>query len=138
MSSGKTTQSQQFKIVEAVISADRFGGNDTASFDVRTSVVELSLFESLDKPYLTGQLVLLDDKALFDTIQFQGTERLNIKMASVDNDLDVIMERTFIMTGIEKSVKSNANGKSSVLLFTLLDEHAFLSNLKKISKSFRY
>lgn len=136
MSSAKTTQSQQYKIVEAAISADRFGGNDVTSFDVRTSVVELSLFESLDKPYLTGQLVLLDDKALFDTIQFQGTERLNIKMASVDNDLDVIMERTFIMTGIEKSVKSNANGKSSVLLFTLLDEHAFLSNLKKISKSF--
>lgn len=136
MSSAKTTQSQQYKIVEAAISADRFGGNDVTSFDVRTSVVELSLFESLDKPYLTGQLVLLDDKALFDTIQFQGTERLNIKMASVDNDLDIIMERTFIMTGIEKSVKSNANGKSSVLLFTLLDEHAFLSNLKKISKSF--
>jgi hypothetical protein len=132
----KTSQSQQYKIIEALISADRFGGSDTSSFDVRGSVAELNLFESLDKPYITGQVVILDDKALFDTIAFQGTERLSIKMASVDNDLDIIMERTFIMTGIERSIKSNDNGKSSVLLFTLLDEHAFLSSLKKISKSF--
>lgn len=132
----KTSQSQQYKIIEALITADRFGGGDISSFDVKTSIAELSLFESLDKPYLSGQVVLLDDKALFDTISFQGTERLSIKMASVDNNLDVVMERTFIMTGIERSIKSNDNGKSSVLLFTLLDEHAFLSSLKKISKSF--
>lgn len=132
----KTTQSQQYKITEALLTADRFGGGDVSAIDVRTSVVELSLFESLDKPYLSGQVLILDDKALFDSISFQGTERLSIKMASVDNDLNVVMERTFIMTGIERSVKSNANGKSSVYFFTLMDEHAVLSSLKKISKSF--
>lgn len=130
------TQSQQFKITEASISADRIGGFGGNFFDIRTSVSELNIFESLDKPYLTGTVVILDDKALFDRISFQGTERFRIKMASVDNDLDTVFERTFIMTGIERSVKSNDNGKSSVYVFTLLDEHAFLSELKKISKSF--
>jgi hypothetical protein len=56
--------SQQFKITEASISADRFGGFGSNSFDVRTSVAELNVFESLDKPYLTGTVVILDDKAL--------------------------------------------------------------------------
>jgi len=130
------TQSQQFKITEASITADRIGGFGGNFFDVRTSVSELNIYESLDKPYLTGTVVILDDKALFDKMDFQGTERFRVKMASVDNDLDTVFERTFIMTGIERSVKSNDNGKSSVYVFTLLDEHAFLSELKKISKSF--
>ena len=132
----KPSQSQQFKITEASITADRFGGFAANSFDIRTSVAEFNVFETLDKPYLTGQVVILDDKALFDKINFQGTERFRIKMSSVDNDLDTVFERTFAMTGIERSVKSNDNGKSSVYVFTLLDEHAFLSSLKKISKSF--
>ena len=137
MSQYKTTQSQQYKITKATISADRLGGlTGVNKLDVRVSIVELNLFESLDKPYLTGTVVILDDKAIFDKMNFQGTERLSLEMASVDNDLETVMSRTFIMTGIEDSVKTNDNGKSSIVSFTLLDEHAFLSSVKKISKSF--
>lgn len=132
----KTTQSQQYKITKAEISADRLGGVSANVFDVRTSIAELNIYESLDNPYLTGTVVILDDKALFDKMNFQGTERLTINMASVDNDLDTVFSRTFIMTGIEDQVKSNEGGKSSMNSFTLLDEHAFLSHLKKVSKSF--
>ena len=132
----KTTQSQQYKITEAAITADRIGGFNANFFDVRTSVAELNIFESLDKPYLTGTVVILDDKGLFDKINFQGTERFKVQLSSVDNDLDSVFQRTFIMTGVERSIKSNDNGKSSMYVFTLLDEHAFLSSLKKISKSF--
>ena len=132
----KTTQSQQFKITEAAITADRIGGFNANFFDVRTSIAELNIFESLDKPYLTGTVVILDDKGLFDKISFQGTERFKVQMSSVDNDLNTVFDRVFIMTGVERSIKSNDNGKSSMYVFTLLDEHAFLSSLKKISKSF--
>jgi len=41
-----------------------------------------------------------------------------------------------MMTGVERSVKSTDNGKSSMYVFTLLDEHAFLAQMKKISRSF--
>lgn len=132
----KLNKSQQFKITEAAISADRMGGFEASFFDVRTSVAELNIFESLDKPYLTGTVVILDDKALFDKIDFQGTERFLIELSSAENDLDTVFERVFIMTGVERSVKSTDNGKSSMYVFTLLDEHAFLAQMKKISKSF--
>lgn len=129
-------ESQQFKIVEASISADRFGGTDTKFYDVRTSVLEINLFESLDNAYLTGSIVILDDKSLFEKIRFRGTERIKLGIASADDNLTPILERTFIMTGIERAVKSNENGKSSVLSFTLLDEHMFLSMNRKVSRSF--
>lgn len=130
--SSKPSQSQQYKITEASIKADRFGN----TYDVTTSIAEFNIFESLDKPYLTAQVAILDDKSIFDIMNFQGTERFTIRMASVENNLDIVFERTFIMTGIEKSQKTNDTGKVSVNLFTLIEEHAFLGRAKKISKSF--
>lgn len=127
------SQSQQYKITEAVISADRFVADD---FDVRSSIIEVNIFETLDKPYLTGQLVIADDKGLFDFINFNGTERFSLVITSVENNLSPVMERSFIMTGVERSKKANENGKVSVLIITLMDEHAFTSRAKRISKSF--
>lgn len=130
--SSKPNQSQQYKITEASISADRLGN----VYDVTTSIAEFNIFESLDKPYLTGSVAILDDKSLFDIIDFKGTERFTIRMASVTNDLNTVFERTFIMTSIEKSVKTNSNANASMILFTLIEEHAFVARAKKISKSF--
>ena len=70
-------------------------------------------------------------------MNFQGTERFRIKLSSADETLDTVFERTFMMTGIERSVKSNDNGKSSMYVITLLDQHAYLSSLSRISKSFK-
>ena len=126
-------KSQQYKITEAVISADKLLGTE---LDIRSSIIELNIFESLDKPYLTGQMVVVDDKAMFDLIEFSGTERFKVTIASVTNDLTPVFQRNFIMRGIERSVKSNENGKTSTLNITLIDEHAFLARSKRISRSF--
>ena len=131
------TKSQQFKYAEALITSDRIGGFDARSLDVRTSVAELNIYESLDKAYLTGTVTILDDKAIFDKMSFQGTERIRIVLESADENLEPVFERTFIMTGIERQQKANENAKSSLYVFTLLDEHAYHSRAKKISKSFK-
>lgn len=131
-----TNKSQQYKITEALISADRLGGFDALSFNVQNQIVEFNVFESLDKPYLTGSVAILDDKGLFDAIQFQGTELFRLSMASLQNDLDPIFQKEFYLTGVERSVKSNDNAKSSVYLFSFIEKHAFKSRLTKISRSF--
>ena len=131
-----TNKSQQYKITEALISADRFGGFSALSFNVQNQIVEFNIFESLDKPYLTGSVAILDDKGLFDAIQFQGTEMFRLSMASLENDLDPIFQKEFYLTGVERSVKSNDNAKSSIYLFSFIEKHAFKSRLTKISRSF--
>lgn len=133
---------QQYKIIEATIGADRFGGfsESALTFDVRPIIIEVTLYESLDKPYVTGNIVMLDDNGLFEGMVFNGTEKLRLKIAGV-NDTKVIMPpgqddpRTYVMTGVEKAIK-NDNGNSAVYAFTLIDEHAFLGRSKKISKSY--
>lgn len=133
---------QQFKIVEAVMGADRLGGfgKDALTFDIRDMISEITLYETLDKPYITGNIVILDDAGLFEGIVFNGTEKLRLKIAGF-NGLKIITPlgqdtpRTYIMTGVEKVIK-NDSGNSSIYAFTLIDEHAFLSRSKKISKSY--
>ena len=63
--------------------------------------MELVLFEALDKPYITGQIAISDDKGLFDGMGFSGTEKLHINMlTSLETVTDQqVMKRDFILTG---------------------------------------
>lgn len=123
---------QQYKIIEATIFADKLGSKE---IDVRASIIELVLYESLEKPYVTGQIVLSDNNRLFDLIQFSGTERIRIHLASEEDTAPVTIPRTFVMSSIENIIKSSDAGNSSLYVFTLTDEHAILSKAKKISRT---
>ena len=128
-------KSSQFSITKCEITADRFGGFEEKFFDVKTSVLELNIFESLEKPYLTGNISIADDKGLFDLINFDGTERIKLEVAGTGKNIDPVFERTMIMTSIETSVKVEDN--VSILKFNLIDEHAFISEVRRLRSSYR-
>ena len=60
------SQSSQFSITKCQISADRFGGFDRQFFDVKANVIDLNIYESLENPYLSGTISIIDDKGLYD------------------------------------------------------------------------
>ena len=49
---------QEYKLVEAFISADKLGDRE---LDIASRAFELTIFESLDAAYLSGLLVMSDD-----------------------------------------------------------------------------
>tara|TARA_R110002096_G_scaffold69149_7_gene166421 strand:- start:26358 stop:27728 length:1371 start_codon:yes stop_codon:yes gene_type:complete len=137
---------QQYALFNARITGDKMAGN---AILVQNSVVELVLYESLEKAYLTGQVVIYDDTGIMDSIEFSGTEIFSVDIASETNDGSALqgLERTasfsgglpegrsFTMTSIEKAIKSvNENGTSSTYLITLKETHALLSDSMKISR----
>lgn len=126
----------QFKYQTATISSDRDGD---FLIDIRQSIVELVFFESLDKPYITGQIAISDDAALFDNLGFNGTERLNIQMMTEleSQSSGLVMDRSFLLTSIETIVKSSNSGNSAIYVLNFIDEHAFVSKTKNISRSVR-
>jgi hypothetical protein len=129
-------EQQQFKIVDAYITADRLGG-DGNRINVNNMIVELVLFENLEKPYVTGNVAILDDAGVFDGMSFSGTERISFGISS-EKDTDPssgLKFRTFIMSSIENLIKASDNGNSGLYVFTLIDEHAVLSKAKKISRT---
>lgn len=123
-------------MTECLFFADRTGGELGTSFNITSSVLELSLYEDLDKPYITGTLVVQDDKALFERVGLFGTERFKMTLCDADDGLNPIFERTMIAVSTNKTMKSNQNAKSSVYSFNLVDEHLFESRVRPISKSF--
>lgn len=133
----------QYIVRSAIMTAERLGDPDKGiplgemEFDLTTNIAELVIFESLDKPYLTGNVVISDADGLFSGIQFQGTERITFTIGTADTDnTEVIISKRFILSGINKQKKSNTSGNSSVYVFTLIDEHGFLGRVSKISKSY--
>ena len=123
-------------MTECLFFADRTGGETGQSYNITTSVIELSLYEDLDKPYITGRIVVSDDKALFERVGLFGTEKIKVTICDADDGLNPILERTMIASNTHKQTKANANGKASVYVFTLVDEHLFQSRINPISKSF--
>jgi hypothetical protein len=128
----------QFKYEKALITSERLPNLD---IDIRPLIVELVLYESLDKPFLTGRIGIADDQGIFDSTNFSGTERLHIQLQSEfvmeGSTDDVVMDRVFIMTGIEAIEKSSNSGNSSIVIVSLMDEHAFISKTKNISRSIK-
>lgn len=128
---------QQFKYQVAEITSDRTGD---FVIDIRQLIVELVLFENLDKPYITGQIAISDDQGLFDNLIFSGTERMHIKMLTELDDTSAekpVMDRSFILTGIDNIVKSSNSGNSSIYVLSFMDEHAFISKSKHVSRAVR-
>jgi len=129
--------SQQFKLLKAEISADKLGDRVV---DVRALIPEVVFYENLEYPYITGKMLLVDDNSILDLLNFRGTEKITFEIAGVGNSLDPEIgggdgkEKTFIMTRIEKNVRTN--DKTDVFLISLVEEHFFRDKLVKVSKCF--
>lgn len=132
----KNDQQSQYKITQAYITSEGMGGEDESNrININSNIVELVFFENIEKPYISGQIVVTDDQGFVDGMGFSGTERLFIEIASEDKTLVPVMSRSFIMTSIDQVIKSSDQGKASVYMFTFMDEHAFVSKSMKISRT---
>lgn len=101
-------------------------------FDLSGSVVELNIFENIELPYLTGSLAMTDDVAFKTTIGIKGSERVKIGIKAGRN-ANVITKK-FMVTGIAKEI--SVNERTDVRVLTLIEEHAYLSAIQKISETY--
>ena len=122
------TESQyRFKKIE--ITSERWGD---VQIDISGSVVELNIYEHIEKPYLTGNLLFVDSHQFKSYKGITGTERVSIEINTAAKET---ITKKFIITSVTKEV--SANERTDVRLLQLVEEHAFLSSIKKFSKSYR-
>ena len=55
---------------------------------------------------ITGEISIIDDKSLFDEINFTGTERLHLEIAGLDRDSEPVMQKIFYYGRNQTRVKS--------------------------------
>jgi len=128
---------KEYQIYKAWISTERelttsmdAGGQVPIDFDIKNNIIELNLYESVEKPYLTGDILLNDDMGLRQTIQINGTERLLIEVGVPGSGVTPFFKR-FIITGVSADTK--IGNATDVYLFHFVEEHAYFSALKRLS-----
>ena len=126
----KTSQSE-YIIKSAIFTADRLPGLDGKPVDISKSIAELNIFESVELPYLTGTCALVDDVRFRDSVGIKGSERLTITIAPREDSKPII--KTFMITGIASNI--SVNERTDLHTLTLIEEHAYLSSIMKISES---
>ena len=82
-----------------------------------------------------GEISILDDKGFFDKLNFQGTERLEITIASTTQSLEPAVQKVFLMNSIKK--ESKGSNSQTVYSFSLIEEHGVLSSTQKLRNSYR-
>lgn len=123
----------QYLIEQINLRVDRFPEYlEDEVFDIKGSVVELNIFESIELPYLTASLAMVDDVAFKSTIGIKGTERIQIFLKAAENTTPI--EKNFIVTGIAREV--SVNERTDVRVLSLIEEHSYLSSIEKVSRTF--
>ena len=78
-----------FQIESVVVTADRldFGQRE---FDISNVISEINIFEMVDKPFLTGTILFLDNANLFNDINWLGTEKISMTIRTDERSTNVI------------------------------------------------
>jgi len=118
----------QYELQSVKISSDR----SQAVFEVASSVMELVLFENIDRPYISGNLTILDDANLFENVDFLGTEICDIQIKIPESS--EIIRRKFVISEVEAT--ENLSDQSQAILLSLVDIEFFKSSLINLQKKY--
>lgn len=105
--------------------------------NIAGSIIEINIFEHIDKPYLTGSLLVSDGNNFISDLNISGLEKVRIKIrtdVTNDKDSNFAIEKTFVITEILSGVKSN--DYNEVFHITMIEESGYLSRVSNVSKSY--
>ncbi len=128
---------EKVDIISIELNSDRFNkpllllGTEKAATSI---VAEINIFESINTPYLTGNMVLIDDHDIYRLADVQGTERIKIEFALPTKESQVI-ELNFVLLDVEGQMKNNDT--TSTLIVNMIEDIGYYNELQQISKSYQ-
>jgi hypothetical protein len=128
-----------YDIRSVLLTADRWSlwDEDDEGFEIRKFVHQITFYESLNKAYLTAAMVFLDNQSLSSRLNFTGTERVEIKIMTDEEQSDekLSITKRFIITEILSSEKVGDNNE--MISVHLIEERAYQSYVSTINRSFK-
>lgn len=104
-----------------------------AEFEVAPAIVDLDVFEHIDKPYLTAAAGFLDFDNVFEIIKISGGEKVSIKVKST-HELAEEINKTFYIDRVVSSDKIQSDQEFYVI--HLIEDIGFFGVTKNINKSY--
>lgn len=122
----------EFLIKKLRIRKDRDDGS--AVYDITAVINEVNIYEHIDKPYLTGQILFADNDRIVERTEISGTEVVEIEITTDDGKPEYTIQKRFIITEIIRSVKTNDS--TELVGFSLIEDIGYYSRLIKLQKSY--
>ena len=126
-----TSTQSQFNLVSVVIQSERL--NNPLGLEVNLIVSDFEIYEHLDKPYLTGKLMLVDTENILQDVDFLGGETITIEIKSPKKESKSFKNK-FYVSRITDTDKINNNAQS--IVFHLIEDIAYISNLQIVNRSY--
>lgn len=105
----------------------------TESVELNRIVTDVEIFEHIEKPYLTGRMMVIDDSNFYENADIQGSERIQITIESTEEDSTPIT-KTFFVSKVEKIQKVQDNAQT--LMIHLVEDVFYISSLKNINRHY--
>jgi len=104
------------------------------SIEMRNSVTDLDIFEHINKPYLTATLAFQDSFNFVSGVDILGAETITIKLKSNRKNTSAITKKFYIDSVV---VNGKQNDNTQFVVLHLIEDVAYISNLKNISRSYQ-
>ena len=127
----KSIIADEYVIKKAVIFSERL----KEKYDVKSYILELSLFEDIELPYISGSMTVMDDMGSFFEMNLKGTEQIELLISGAEESTSLAkFSITMNITSIVRKVKTNE--RTEVYTLSLVSPIAFKDEGIKVSKSY--
>ena len=103
------------------------------TIDLTGTILGIEIYENIELPYLTGTFSMKDDLNIYDGIDFNGTEMVEISFESVHN-FGVIITKQFTVSEIVSSAKATENIEAFEI--KMIETNAFNNTMMQINKAY--
>lgn len=120
-------------IIEKVaITSDRY----RFEVDLHRVILEINIFEHVDKPFLTGSILFNDNANLYNQINWLGTEKVEISIRTQEGtgSSRLQINKKFRVVNVEKAAKGN--DENEIFSINIVEESAYISKVKRVQQSY--
>ena len=111
-----------------------FESERSPTTDIKDIVTDVDIFEHLTLPYLTGNMIILDDSSFVERADILGGEKIIIKVKS-SRPGSVTVTKTFYISKISRA--KNVNSNSRTVLIELIEDIGYIATLQNINKKYQ-
>lgn len=111
-------------------------GSSGEQIDISDLVLELNIYQDMDKPFMSGNILMNDAKGLYEYLPLIGQERLIFKLTTPSASSSVSFEEYHaVIYNVEKRFNTNDRSQAYLLNWTTLDNYRNFRT--KVSKSYK-
>ena len=104
--------------------------------EIKALVTDLDIFEHIDKPYLTAQIVFRDMNDFMAGDDIRGGDIVRIKLKQTAGLMKVFVEKEFRIDKLMGSSRTDLNNNVEVHILHLIEKHWYDSTAQNVNKSY--